>query len=47
MELFKHTLKKDHGNSVISGGSRQYDKSVGSHVEFGILLLYNKDILLY
>ena len=46
VELFEHTLKKDHGNSVITDGS-QYNKSVGSQVEFWILLLCTKDILLY
>ena len=40
------TLKKDHGNSVITDGS-QYNKSVVSQVEFWILLLCTKDILLY
>ena len=39
-------IKKDHGNSVITDGS-QYNKSVGSQVEFWILLLCTKDILLY
>lgn len=44
MELFEHTLKKDRGNSVITDGS-QYNKSVGSQVEFWILLLCTKDII--
>ena len=35
-----------YGNSVITDGS-QYNKSVGSQVEFWILLLCTKDILLY
>ena len=35
-----------YGNSVITDGS-QYNKSVDSQVEFWILLLCTKDILLY